>query len=484
MANSSAPWGVVVLAAGMGKRMRSSLPKVLHETGGQPLLFHILDRISEVSAQSPIAIVVGHGREKVESAVKSHVPYSKLRITFIHQVEQKGTGHAARCAMDSAWGKELVKSKAPVMILPGDLPLIPASLVRELSQPLARLAALRLLTCELANPQGYGRVVRRGKRGGVLRIVEEKDANVREKEIKEVAASSYLFQSAFLAAGLTRISNKNAQGEFYLTDLIGQAVTSKKPIDVLLWENDQDLRGVNDPWELAQAQKITNERCIEHWSREGVRFSNPWSTQIDSRVVLAPEAEIQANVHLAGNTKIAARAVIGQGAVLKNVKVGESAQVKVGTIAEDSVIGANAQVGPYAHLRPGSMVGDHSKIGNFVELKKTKIGHHTSVAHLSYLGDAEVGDRVNIGCGFVTCNFDGRVIEGSRKHKTVIEDDVFLGSDCQVIAPIRIGKNSYIASGSTITHDVESGALAIARSKQTNKQGYAHRIRAKIETEA
>ena len=470
---------VIILAAGLGKRMKSPLPKVLHPVGGQPLLFHILDRVCEVTPQSSVALVVGHGREEVETQVRAHSRYASLDLHFIHQAEQKGTGHAARCAMDSAWGEKIARAKTPVLVLPGDLPLIPSRLVEQIIEPLHRMAGLRLLTTELQNPTGYGRVVRKGKQGPVLRIAEERDANLREKEIREVATSIYVFNSAFLKAGLQRISNKNAQGEYYLTDLIAQAARAKKRVEVLTWGESGDLRGVNDPWELAEAGRTLNEKQVCHWARQGVRFIDPSSTWIDVSVELSEEVVVYPGVFLQGSTKIARGVTIGPNVVLSNMVIGERAVIKAGTVGEGSEIGADAQVGPYAHLRPGSQVGERAKIGNFVELKKSRIGSDTSIAHLSYVGDAQVGSGVNIGCGFVTCNFDGRVVEGQRKHQTIIEDGVFLGSDCQTVAPIRIGKVAYIASGSTITENVEPEALAIARAKQVNKPGYAKKLREK-----
>jgi bifunctional UDP-N-acetylglucosamine pyrophosphorylase/glucosamine-1-phosphate N-acetyltransferase len=255
------------------------------------------------------------------------------------------------------------------------------------------------------------------------------------------------------------------------------ASRAKKKIDVLRWSSPEDVRGVNDPWELAQASRVLNERCARQWALQGVRFVDPWSNRIDVGVEIGEDAVIHPGAVLSGKTRIGRGAVIGVGCVLTDVDVGDGAHVKTGTVAESSRIGERATVGPYAHLRPESDVGADAKIGNFVELKKARVGAKTSIAHLSYVGDAEVGRNVNIGCGFVTCNFDGRVIEGQRKHRTVIEDDVFLGSDCQVIAPVRVGKGAYVASGSTITEDVEPGALAIARSRQVNKSGYAKKLR-------
>jgi bifunctional UDP-N-acetylglucosamine pyrophosphorylase/glucosamine-1-phosphate N-acetyltransferase len=424
------------------------------------MLFHTLDQIRAVAPGARVAIIVGHGREQVESAVHGCDDFSSMSIEFVHQAEQKGTGHAARMAMDAPWGEARVRERAQVLVFPGDLPLLPSAIVEQMALPLGRTQAMRLLTCELANPTGYGRIVRKGNRGAVLRIVEEKDANIREKAIREVGTSIYTFNAQFLRFELQKLSNKNAQGEYYLTDLVAAAAKKKKGIDVLNWECCEDVRGVNDPWELAEAARYLNERILQKWARAGVRVLDTVNTWIDAQVELAEGVELHPAVILKGKTRIAAGAVI-----------------KAGSVIEDSQVGPNASLGPYAHLRPGSVVGAGAKIGNFVELKKAVIGEKTSVAHLSYLGDAQVGANVNIGCGFVTCNFDGRVINGERKHKTIIEDGAFVGSDCQTIAPVRIGQGAYIASGSTITDDVEAGALAIARSRQVTKPGYAQKLK-------
>jgi bifunctional UDP-N-acetylglucosamine pyrophosphorylase/glucosamine-1-phosphate N-acetyltransferase len=465
----------LILAAGLGKRMRSPLPKVLHSVGGKPLLFHVLRQVREASPHASVAIVVGYGREQVEAAVKAEPEFADLSIQYVHQSEQLGTGHAARCAMEHPWGAALVKARGSILVLPGDLPLVTPSLVEQMSAPFGE--PVRLMTCELADPTGYGRVVRRGKSGAVLRIVEERDAKPREKVISEVAVSIYAFQAAFLKHATERLSDRNAQKEYYLTDLIAMAAQGKRRIDVLSWGAAEDLRGVNDPWELALAGRILNERCVKHWALKGTRFVDPWSVQLGVDVELGEGAEVHPGAILSGKTRIGKGAVIGPRCVLKDVEVGDGAYLKTGTVAESSRIGEKAQVGPYAHLRPESEVGEAAKIGNFVELKKSRIGAHTSVAHLSYVGDAEVGSHVNIGCGFVTCNFDGRVIKNQRKHRTVIEDGAFVGSDCQAVAPVTIGKGAYVASGSTITEDVEPGALAIARSRQVNKRGYAAKLK-------
>jgi len=447
--------GVIILAAGQGKRMKSALPKVLHSVAGRPMILHILDSVFAAFPKATVSVVVGHGREQVEQTVRQAFADREANFEFVHQAEQQGTGHAARCAMDSAWGAQVTRKKLPVLVLPGDLPLIPVSLISQTAEALGRAHCMRLLTTELAHPTGYGRVLRRGKTGPVLRIVEERDAKPREKAIKEVATSIYFFQGGFLKAALARLTNKNAQKEYYLTDVVEQAARGGKRIDVLQWADPADLRGVNDPWELAEAGTTLNHRIIRKWAIEGVRFVAPHATWIEATVELAAGVEVQPNVVLRGATRI-----------------GEGAVIKAGSVIEDSQIGARAQVGPYAHLRPGSVVGDESKIGNFVELKKARIGSKTSIAHLSYLGDAVVGSHVNIGCGFVTCNYDGK-----SKHVTQIEDEAFVGSDCQAVAPVTIGRGAYIASGSTITKDVEPEALAFARSRQVNKAGYARRYK-------
>lgn len=476
-AASALSCGIMLLAAGQGKRMRSELPKVLHEVGGLPMLFHILLRVREAAPKASVAIIVGHGREQVESAVRGSDLFKGMDIHFVLQPEQKGTGHAARCAMDSDWGESIAKARVPVLVLPGDSPLLTTQLISQMIQPLGRNASMRLLTTELPDPTGYGRIVRRGKSGPVLKIVEQKDASDREKAIREVGASIYFFNSAFLKAGLHRISNKNAQNEYYLTDLISQAARSKGKIEVLPWPEFADLTGANDPWDLAGVDRLVNERHVREICKSGVKMIDPWSIHIDVTVTVGEGSVINPGAILQGRTKIGKGVTIGSNVLLKDMEISDRANIKIGTVGEKSFVGPEAQIGPYAHLRPESHVGSKAKIGNFVELKKSRIGNDTSVAHLSYLGDAEIGERVNIGCGFVTCNFDGRVINGSRKHKTIIEDDVFMGSDCQTVAPVKVGRGSFIASGSTITDDVEPESLAIARSRQVTKVGYAKKLK-------
>jgi bifunctional UDP-N-acetylglucosamine pyrophosphorylase/glucosamine-1-phosphate N-acetyltransferase len=480
---SSPSAAVLILAAGLGKRMKSSLPKVLHDVCGEPMLIALLRSIAGANPEAEVGVIVGHGREKVEAAVREAVAkdsqLSNLQIEFLVQSAQLGTGDAVRSAMATSWGKTRIANKVPVLVLPGDSPLIPASLVEAMGAPLEKGIAIRLLTGQFADPKGYGRVVRAGGKatGGVLRIVEEKDATPRERAIGEVAVSIYTFEAAFLAAGLPKLQAKNAQGEFYLTDLIAIAAKSKRKITTLAWSNAEDVRGVNDLWELSLAERSLQLRIVEAHARNGVRFLDPWSVAVEPGVKIGAGVRIHRGVVLRGKTTIGDGVDIGSNTVLRSCRVDAGVTFKAGCYAEDSVVESGAKVGPYAHLRPESHVGRDAKIGNFVELKKAVIGEKTSIAHLSYVGDAKIGARVNIGCGFITCNFDGRVKNGVRKHVTTIEDDCFIGSDVQMVAPVKIGRGAYVASGSTITKNVEPDALAIARARQENRPGYAKRLR-------
>ncbi len=462
---------VIVLAAGLGKRMYSSLPKVLVPVCGRPMIFFILDQVQQALPGARVAVVVGHQKNLVIEQITAQ-KYSHLNIDFIEQAEQKGTGHAVKCVMESGWGKDTVAQKENILVLPGDLPLLTQELIQDISQPLQRGSALRLLTAIMPDPFGYGRIVRKGKKGPVIRIVEEKDSTLREKLISEVGLSIYLFQSGFLNAGVQDLKNTNAQKEYYLTDLISMASKKKRTIETFAWARYEDVRGINNAYELSLVCETLNERIVKGHALNGVRFMNLRSVRVEPSVKIASDVSVYPGVVLEGDTEIASGVMIGPHVFLKNVKVGKGTEIKKGTIAENSIIGENAKVGPYAHLRPESVVGNYSKVGNFVELKKTSLGEHTNVSHLSYLGDAEVGSNVNVGCGFITCNYDGYT-----KHKTKIEDHVFIGSDCQVVAPLTLKRGSYIAAGSTLTEDAPEDSLAIARSRQVNKAGYGKSLR-------
>ncbi|MEK7690635.1 MAG: bifunctional UDP-N-acetylglucosamine diphosphorylase/glucosamine-1-phosphate N-acetyltransferase GlmU, partial [Bdellovibrionota bacterium] len=401
---------------------------------------------------------------------------------WIEQTEQLGTGHAVRIALESPWGKSVVAENLQLIVLPGDTPRIPPQLLSALAVEKTR-DVVRVVTTIVPDAHGYGRIVRGGPaKKSILGIVEHKDASPRERKIQEINTSIYRFDSSFLLDSVKKVTTRNAQGEFYLTDVLALARKGKKGVGGLVWERWEDLRGVNDLWELAELRREMRDDLVRAHARAGVRFLDPLTTWIDVGVEIEAGTTVYPSVILEGKTKVGPDCILGAGVQLKDTTVGAGVQVRNGSISESSLIEAGATVGPYAHLRPGSHIGPKAKIGNFVELKKTRIGAETSVAHLSYLGDATVGARANIGCGFVTCNYDGRVINGERKHRTIIEDEVFMGSDCQAIAPITIGKGAYVASGSTLNENVEPGALAIARSRQVNKPGYAARLKPKEKT--
>jgi bifunctional UDP-N-acetylglucosamine pyrophosphorylase/glucosamine-1-phosphate N-acetyltransferase len=460
-----------ILAAGKGTRMKSPLPKVLSSVLGEPMIFGVLDSIRVAAPDAPVSVVVGFGREEVKKAIASEPRFSAMSIDFVLQEEQLGTGHAAKCALESQWGKRIKDESRSMVILPGDFPLLNSDVVAKLVAEID--GKVTLLTTERPDPTGYGRVIR--QEGGA-RIVEQADASPEEQSVKEVAVSIYAFDPEFLGAALSELKTDNAQGEYYLPDVVF-AATREKALKIVEWREYEDLSGVNDPWELALASEKLALRRVKYHAQNGVRFDDPKTVRLGSQVELSPGSRVGAGCELEGRTKVAEGARIEADCTIRNTEVGTDVHVKRGCYFEDSAVDARVKIGPYAHLRPGSRVGAGSKIGNFVELKKTELSENVAVSHLSYLGDAKVGKDVNIGCGFITCNFDGRVIDGKRKHETIIEDEAFVGSDCQTVAPVTVGKGAYVASGTTVTKNVPEDALAVGRVKQENKLGYASRLR-------
>ena len=465
--------GVIILAAGMGKRMHSNIPKVLIKAAGIPILLRILRQVQIALPEASIALVVGSARREIENQLNLDSGIDLKKIQWIDQENPLGTGHAVRCALESEWANQTQCTH--YLILPGDAPLLTSDLIVQMTQNLPSSFDCRMLSCILDDPTGYGRVKRQGQS---LSIVEEKEASEQDRKISEVVTSIYLFSETFLLKALKKVKPSPAGKEYYLTSVFDEHEGLSLPaIEVLIWKNSDDPRGVNNLWELGQASELLNLRVIKKWALMGVYFEDLKSVEIGDEVILEASTVISRGAILRGQTVVKKGSFVGPNVHLRNVLVGEGVILKIGTVAEDSVIENGAVLGPYAHLRPQSRVGSRVKIGNFVELKNTQVSENTSISHLSYLGDATVGKNVNIGCGFITCNFDGRVTHGKRKHLTVIEDDVFLGSDCQAIAPIHIGRGAYIASGSTLTEDVEPDALAIARSRQVTKKGYAKKLR-------
>jgi bifunctional UDP-N-acetylglucosamine pyrophosphorylase / glucosamine-1-phosphate N-acetyltransferase len=442
---------VIILAAGLGTRMKSATIKILHRAGGRPIVEYVLDLAGDLCPQPPV-MVIGHQREAVQKCVGS-------RARFALQDQQLGTGHAVLQAAEILEPAGVADKR--ILILSGDVPLTRAETLRRLLEEHERSRnALTLLTMEPADPGMYGRVVRAAD-GSVLRIVEAKDASEDEKKIREVNAGIYVFEGAHLFTNLRSLSTDNAQGEYYLTDLIGMLQTAGQRVGAVVADDPIEALGVNSRGELAQVEGEIQRRVVEGLMAEGVTFRNPSTVVIDSTVTIGSDTVIYPFVTLEGMTRIGEGCVIEPGSHLFNVTVGDDVHIKSGTVAEDAIIEDEATVGPYAHLRPGTRLGRRVKVGNFVETKKAVFGEGAKASHLSYIGDAEIGSDVNIGAGTITCNYDG-----VRKHKTVLEDGVFIGSDTQLVAPVRVGRGAYVGAGSTITKDVPPDALALSRTPQ------------------
>jgi bifunctional UDP-N-acetylglucosamine pyrophosphorylase / glucosamine-1-phosphate N-acetyltransferase len=451
---------VIILAAGLGTRMKSATIKILHRAAGRPIIDYVLDLAWKIGTRPPI-MVIGHQREAVQKIVGERARYAV-------QDEQKGTGHAVLQAA------ALVDSGRHVLILSGDVPLTrPETLRRLLDEHERSQNALTLLTMKLEDPGLYGRVVRDAA-GAVTRIVEARDATEDEKRISEVNAGIYVFDGERLFDDLRDLSTNNSQGEYYLTDLLRVLRTAGKRVGAVIADNPIEALGVNSRSDLASVEGEIQRRVVAKLMQEGVTFRNPATVVIDSTVAIGSDTVVYPFVTIEGTTTIGSRCVIEPGVHLLNVTVGDDVHLRTGTVAENADIGDEASVGPYAHLRPDTRLGRHVRIGNFVETKKAVFGEGAKASHLSYIGDAEVGADANIGAGTITCNYDG-----VNKHKTVIEDDVFIGSDTQLVAPVRIGKGAYVGAGSTITKDVPPEALALSRTPQRIIEGWATRKRKK-----
>ena len=453
---------VIILAAGLGTRMKSSTIKILHRAAGRPLVDYVLDLAAGVCRTAPV-LVIGHQRDAVQQAVGS-------RARYAIQDQQLGTGHAVLQAA-AILEKEGV-GKKNVLILSGDVPLTrPETLRRLLDEHQRAGNALTLLTMRLPSPGMYGRIIRDSK-GEVERIVEAKDASEEQKKIDEVNAGIYVFGGEHLFSNLRNLSNSNAQGEYYLTDLLGTLRGAGKRVGALIVDDPTEALGVNSRAELATVEAEIQRRVVQNLMAEGVTFRNPSTVVIDSTVTIGNDTVVYPFVTLEGKTKIGSSCVIEPGVHLQDVVVGDNVHVKTGTVAAESEIGDGASVGPYAHLRPGSRLGAEVKVGNFVETKKAVFGRGAKASHLSYIGDADIGADVNIGAGTITCNYDG-----VNKHKTVLEEGVFIGSDTQLVAPVRVGKGAYVGAGSTITKDVPADALALSRTPQRVVEGWATKKR-------
>ena len=453
---------IVILAAGLGTRMKSSTIKILHRAAGRPIIDYVLDLAATLSSKPPV-MVVGHQRDKVEAAIGSRARYAV-------QDRQLGTGHAVLQAAPLLEAEELAGKV--VLVLSGDVPLTrPETLARLVDEHGRSGNALTLVTMRLDDPGMYGRIVRT-EDGAVLRIVEAKDAGDDERRINEVNAGIYAFSGDSLFDNLRGLKNSNAQGEYYLTDLLATLTGAGKRVGALVVDDPVEALGVNSRAELATVEAEIQRRVVEKLMNDGVTFRNPSTVVIDSTVTIGSDTVIYPFATLEGKTAIGSGCVIEPGVHLRDVTVGNDVHVKTGTVAEESEIGNDATVGPYAHLRAGTKLGRKVKIGNFVETKKAVFAEGAKASHLSYIGDAEVGAETNIGAGTITCNYDG-----VRKHKTVLEDGVFIGSDTQLVAPVRVGKGAYVGAGSTITKDVPADSLALSRTPQKVVPEWAARKR-------
>jgi bifunctional UDP-N-acetylglucosamine pyrophosphorylase/glucosamine-1-phosphate N-acetyltransferase len=453
---------VVVLAAGEGTRMRSaSTPKVLHPLCGRSMLGHVV-RAARGLDPEHLAVVVGHAREQVTSALAELDPAARAVV----QEQQHGTGHAVRVALEA-----LGPLSGMVVVVPGDAPLLTTATLQALVQHHAEQgAATTLLTAVLDDPTGYGRVVRDAA-GAVTAVVEHKDADEATRAVREVATSVYAFDAAALAEALRALTTDNAQGEEYLTDVVGLHRTAGLGVAASVAVVAGETMGVNDRVQLSQAARLLRDRLVERHQRAGVTVVDPLTTWIDVDVELAQDVLLQPGCQLHGATRVSAGAVVGPDTTLTDCEVGEGARV-VRTHATGAVIGAGAEVGPFTYLRPGTRLGASSKAGAFVEIKASEVGEGSKVPHLSYVGDATIGTGSNIGAATVFVNYDGRA-----KHRTTVGDGVRIGSDTMLVAPLTVGDGAYTAAGSVITQDVPAGSLGVGRARQRNIEGWVARMR-------
>ena len=460
--------GIAILAAGKGTRLKSKHPKVLHEVGGKPLLAHVIAAATKVVPARDVFAIIGHEADRVRSAVVAS------GIGFVLQQEQRGTGHALMVAREALAPYDLV------IVLYGDAPLITSNTIARLRDfHLAKKAAMTILTARLENPAGYGRIVRR-KAGSddVKAIVEQKDLTPAQQKISEVNSGFYAFDGRQLFSQIEKLGSNNHHGEFYLTDMAAILTKIKHRVVALQTRDAHEVLGGNTRAELSEIDQHMRLAKCRQLMDDGVTILYPETCVIDSDVEVGADTVIEPSVQLRGTTRVGSDTRIGSYSVILSCEIGNEVLVQTGCVLEHSVVRARASLGPYSHLRPGCEVCEDAHVGNFTELKKTRLGKGSKANHLTYLGDTEVGEKVNVGAGTITCNYDG-----VSKHKTIIEDGVFVGSDSILIAPVRIGRGAYVAAATTVTEDVPPDSLALGRARQILKEGWAKAKREKAKAQ-
>ncbi|HYC42053.1 MAG TPA: bifunctional UDP-N-acetylglucosamine diphosphorylase/glucosamine-1-phosphate N-acetyltransferase GlmU [Noviherbaspirillum sp.] len=449
---------IVILAAGMGKRMQSALPKVLHPLAGKPLLSHVIDTARTLSPQR-LCVIYGHGGDAVPEACKA------VDLTFAKQEPQLGTGHAVMQAVP------LLSDDVPTLVLYGDVPLTTRDSLQQLLDNAGR-DKLAILTIDLADPTGYGRILREG--GNIIGIVEQKDASEQQRAIREVNTGIMVAPTAKLKKWLATLSNDNAQKEYYLTDIVARAVADGVPVvsaqPSAVWET----LGVNSKVQLAELERVHQRNIANALLEQGVTLADPGRIDVRGTLSCGRDVSIDVNCVFEGKVELEDGVSIGANCVVRNARIAKGASIKPFCHIEDAVIGAESVIGPYARLRPGTELGEDVHIGNFVEVKNSQIAAHSKANHLAYVGDATVGSRVNIGAGTITCNYDG-----ANKFRTVIEDDAFIGSDTQLVAPVRVGKGATLGAGTTLTRDAPEGKLTVSRAKQLTVENWKRPVKVK-----
>ena len=442
---------IVILAAGQGKRMHSNLPKVLHPIAGKALVSHVIDTARSLSPQT-LCLVYGHGGDAVRTTLAAP------DLAWALQEPQLGTGHAVQQALPH------LKGDGTTLVLYGDVPLIQAETLKRLLQ--AAQDALAILTVELDDPSGYGRIVRNTKRE-VVRIVEQKDSTPEERSIREINTGIMAMPTARLGEWLGRLSNNNAQKEYYLTDIVSMAVADGLPIHTANPKHAWEVLGVNSKVQLAELERIAQRKTAEELMESGVRLADPARFDVRGELVCGRDVFIDVNCVFEGEVVLDEAVEVGPNCVIKNARIGAGTRLAAFTHIEDAVVGPDGRIGPFARLRPGTELAEDVHVGNFVEIKKSTIAAHSKANHLAYIGDATIGSRVNVGAGTITCNYDG-----ANKFLTIIEDDVFIGSDTQLVAPVRVGRGATVGAGTTVTKEVPPDSLAITRVKQVSLVGW------------